>query len=218
MNRLLLSILLSLSLVLGANAQSDSLGNFHFVYIDHEPTTPVVKLCERIIKLYSDAKENSQPLIVYLSNGDEPYLVTANLASADSTAQDTDAAFYQLIDELQRSVYHEVDEKADRTHVDALIGPEGKWPLFVGDTMVYKSVTLDFYIGKRFWNLYYNEEIIARLFLSLNISKFWDRYPRTQLAFNVFKAKGEQLHYSEGNPFGMHNYENINSKLSVFEY
>ena len=202
-------------------AQADSLKNFHFVYIDHEPTTPVGQLCERINKLYNDAEEMGEALIVYLADETHPMISLTNVADSAAMGESgSKDAFYQIIDALQGEVYHEVST-ADAETIKKLIGQDGSFPLFAktdSGRMNYKSVTLDFYIGSRFWALRYNERIIAALFSSLKVAECLEKYPRAVFAFNVFKAKDDSLLYQEGKPFGLQNMDGINDKLNIIEY
>lgn len=227
MKRNLLFILFAIFHLLQGHAERpDTLSkNFHFVYIDHESTTPIGQVCQRIIKLKNDALEMGDALIIYLANDEEPYFSFTNLGDSISSPIGTGSSnFNNIIDELQYSTYHEVNALSDVQHIKELISSEGLFPIYEIDEgnsdihLLFKSVVIDFYVSKRFWALRHNENVIAQLFVSLNISDLLQKYPKQQFAFNVFKSKEEQIIYPEGKPFGLHNLENINNKLSILEY
>lgn len=196
--------------------------NFHFVYIDHEPTTPIGELCRRISKLHNDAVETGDKVIIYLANEDQPIISFTNLKDpVDGLHRDSVGFFDFLIDELQSINYHEV-YSTDLDTIKAFIGIDGKFPLFDEKSddrqMNYKSVAIDFYIGKRFWALHYNENVIAQLFESLRIPYYMKKYPVSQLSFNVFKPENDLLIYPEGQPFGLHDLGGINKTINIIEY
>lgn len=185
---------------------SDANANFHFVYIDHEPTTPVGELCRRISKLRNDALETGDKVIIYLANEDQPMISFINLKDPVSEMKRDSIGFFDIIiDELQSMNYHEVN-KTDLDTIKSIIGIDGTFPLFDekghDGQMNYKTVTIDFFIGKRFWALQYNEGIIGKLYESLRLAHYMKKYPITQLSFNIFKPESDQLIYSEGEPFG----------------
>ena len=196
--------------------------DFHFIYIDHEPqpATPASQLCNRIKKLRDNAAETGNALIIYLANEDNPFISFTNLSDpVPSMQRDSLNAFYEIIDEIQNIASHEVNPIADMDSIKRLIGAGGCYPLFdeveKADTMRYKSVTIDFYIGPRFWNLRHNDNIIAQLYVLLRMSKYMKIYPRRRLSFNVYKAQGQELNYPKGMPFGMHNKDGINDNPKV---
>lgn len=195
--------------------------DFHFVYIDHEPqpATPATKLCTRIKKLRENAAETGNALVIYLANEDKPFLSFTNLPDPEGLHRDHADAFYDIVDEIQNYTSHEVDAEVDMENFKKLIGGNGTYPLFdevTGvDTMRYRSVTVDFYIGPRFWNLNHNDNVIAQCYMILRLAKYMKMYPRRRLAFDVFKAKGQELIYQEGKPFGLLNKDGINDNPKV---
>ena len=194
--------------------------DFHFVYIDHEPqpATPATQLCTRINKLRTNAAETGNALIVYLANEDTPLLSFTNVADPDGAQQrDSLEAFYEIIDASQSVPSHEVNSVSDVDSIKKLIGPSGAFPLFdeASGEMRYKSVTIDFYVGPRFWNLRHNDNIIAQLYVILRLKDLMKKYQRKQLSFNVYKAQGQVLNYPEGKPFGLHNKDGINDNPKV---
>lgn len=195
--------------------------DFHLVYIAHEPypATPS-SLCSRLARQRRDAAETGNILIVYLANEDEPLLSFTNIADPDSTLlRDSLAAFNDIIDAIQDIPSHEPNAMTDISQLKGLIGIAGTYPIFdeSGNEGVlrYNSVTIDFYVGPRFWNLRYNDNIIAQLYSILRLSKYMKQYPRKKLQFNVYYATGQTLKYPEGMPFGIHNKDGINDNPKV---
>ena len=193
-------------------AQDYSKMNLHFVYIDHEPTTPVNQLCQRIRTLRDDAIEVEDALIVYLSDGRQSLLSFTNLEDKRGMERDKGEAFVNIIAALQDANSHDVRAQDDRNNILKLfeeynfVNDEGK--------LLFSSVTMDFYVGPEYWALGNNEKVITHLFVDFDAASF----PKERLAFNVFKPKGQTLNYPEGMPFGDNNIDGINQKLSIFEY
>lgn len=193
-------------------AQDYSKMNLHFVYIDHEPATPVNQLCQRIRTLRDDAIEVEDALIVYLSDGRQSLLSFTNLEDKMGKNRDQNEAFVSIIAALQDANSHDVNAQDDRKNILRLFEDYN----FVDDEgrFIFSSVTMDFYIGPEYWALGNNEKVISHLFVVFDAASF----PKDKLTFNVFKPKGQNLNYPEGMPFGDNNIDGINQKLSIFEY
>ena len=193
-------------------AQDYSKVNLHFVYIDHEPTTPVNQLCQRIRTLRDDAIEVEDALIVYLSDGRQSLLSLTNLEDKKGMERDKSEAFVNIIAALQDANSHDVRAQDDRNNILKLFEEYN----FVDDEgrFLFNSVTMDFYVGPEYWVLGNNEKVISHLFVDFDAASF----PKEKLAFNVFKPKEQALDYPEGMPFGDNNIDGINQKLSIFEY
>lgn len=197
---------------LSVQAQDYSKVNLHFVYIDHEPSTPVNQLCQRIRTLRDDAIEVEDALIVYLSDGRQSLLSFTNLQDMAGRNRDKNEAFVDIIAALQDANSHDVIAQEDRKNILRLFDEYN----FVDENgkFLFSSVTMDFYVGPEFWTLGNHEKVISHLFVDFDAASF----PKDKLAFNVFKAKGQTLNYPESMPFGDNNIDGINQKLSIFEY
>ena len=208
----ILSGLFFLASSFGVSAQNYSKMNLHFIYIDHEPTTPVNKLCERMRTLRDDAIEIDDALIIYLADGKQSLLSFTNLKDIYGANRDTNDAFISIIAALQDANSHDVIASEDRKNILNLFDEYN----FINETGQFKfnSVTMDFYIGSEFWALGNNEKIIAHLFVDFDVSNL----SKNLFVFNVFKPKGVNLNYPEGKPFGDNNIDGINKKLSIYEY
>ena len=208
----LLTVILLFVGTFSAKAQDYSNVNLHFVYIDHEPSTPVNQLCQRIRTLRDDAIEVEDALIVYLSDGKQSLLSFTNLHDVNDRNRDKNEAFVDIIAALQDANSHDVIAQEDRRNILNLfeeynfIDEDGQF--------LFNSVTMDFYVGPEYWSLGNNEKVISHLYVDFNAASF----PKDKLVFNVFKPKGQLLNYQEGMPFGDNNIDGINQKLSVYEY
>ena len=205
--------------------RDSSENHFRFVYIDHEPTTPVSTIHQRLEKLHDDAMESGSYLIIYLADEDQPLISFTNLSDPDPSGQrNEEEAYNDLIKQMYVQTAHEVRAFDDLDIIKGYLGTGGAFPLFVeqdGQTKLnYKSVVLDFYVGPHFWDLRGYEDLLAELFVSLKIDERLNtsEFPPTKLAFNVMKPRGVQLFYQKGMPFGRKNLGKINEKIEIKDY
>lgn len=215
MNRIQIIGLTILACLLGfvsAKAQDYSKMNLHFIYIAHETSTPVNKLCERLRTVRDDAIEVEDALIVYLSDGALSPISFTNLKDNSGRNRDSQDSYTDIIAALQDFNSHNVVARNDRTNILNLFDEYNF--LDENGNLRFNTVIMDFYVGASFWSLGNNEKIIAHLFTALNAASF----PKDRFSFNVYKPRGEKLVYVEGMPFGDNNIDGINSKLKIFEY
>ena len=191
------------------SAQDYSKTNLHVIYIDHETSTPVARLSERLREQRNDAIEVDDAFIVYMADGSKPLVSLVNLP--DTKGRDKEEAMYAIFDALQNVNSHNIIESEDRRLLLELFDEFN----FVDDNekIRFNNVTIDFYIGPSFWALGY-EKIISHLYVALEIAKF----PKERFSFNIFKPKGVELGYSDEKPFGVGNLDGINQELKIFEY
>jgi hypothetical protein len=199
-------------IALSAKAQDYSKMNLHFIYIAHETSTPVNKLCERIRTVRDDALEVEDALIIYLSDGVLSPVSLTNLKDQSGLHRDSPESYTDIIAALQDFNSHNVVARNDRTNLLNLFDEYN----FLDESgrLRFNSVIMDFYVGSSFWLLGNNEKIIAHLFTAFDAARF----PKDRFSFNVYKPKGEKLNFVEGMPFGDNNIDGINSKLKIFEY
>ena len=207
---ILFSVILSL-FVFHAQAQDYSKTNLHVIYIDHETSTPVTQLCERIRTLRNDAIEIDDALIVYLADGRTPHISLTTLPEATDQGRNKPEALYEIFEALQNTNSHSVVAREDRRRLLQLFDEFN----FVDDqgTLRFNRVTIDFYVGPSFWALGC-EKLISHLFVALGVAQ----QPRDRFAFNIFKPKGSDLGFPKGKPFGDQNVDGINQKLNILEY
>ena len=204
--------LASLLTVMPVKAQDFSKINLHFIYIDHETSTPVNKLCQRLRTVRDDVIEVNDALIIYLSDGPFSPVSLTNLQDKSGRNRDSEDSYTNIIAALQDFNSHSTVARDDRKNIIKLFDEFN----FVDESgeLRYNSVVIDFYVGASFWSLGNNEKIIAHLFTALEAAKF----PKVKFSFNVYKPKDERLKHEEGKPFGDKNIDGINSKLRIFEY
>ena len=207
-----LTILACLLSFVSAKAQDYSKMNLHFIYIAHETSTPVNKLCERLRTVRDDAIEVEDALIVYLSDGALSPISFTNLKDNSGRNRDSQDSYTDIIAALQDFNSHNVVARNDRTNILNLFDEYNF--LDENGNLRFNTVIMDFYVCASFWSLGNNEKIIAHLFTALNAASF----PKDRFSFNVYKPRGEKLVYVEGMPFGDNNIDGINSKLKIFEY
>lgn len=207
-NRLLL--LCFCFLFCGSLSAQTSNKSLYFVFIDHEPTTPVTKLCERLKSLRDDVLEIEDQMMVYLSDGMHPIVSLINMGDSGET-RNTEEAFGKVISELQERVSNDVNPRVDLEEILNLfstyniVGEDGK--------LCYREVTMDFYLGPNFWSQEHHKKLLQRLYFLFQIPEL----EKGELMFNVFIPKGTTLSYEEGEVFGKLNAEGIN-KIKIKEY
>lgn len=200
-------------LILGVNVcvfaqKSDK--NFYFVYIDHEATTDVNSLCDKIKELRTDALESGDAVIVYLANGNYPMISLTNVPDPLSIYTGDDP-FNAIIGGLQEMIAHDVIPDVDLTTICKLMD----WANLNSDDMRlnYETVTIDMYVGPDFWDLGYNERLISRLYDSLEIPLL----QQEELYFNLYKTHDQEIKATDDKLFGLKNVDGIN-KLRILEY
>ena len=209
---LCLAMLASLLTAMPVKAQDLSKTNLHFIYIDHETSTPVNKLCQRLRSVRDDALEVNDALIIYLSDGHRSPVSLTNLKDNSGQNRDAEESYTNIIAALQDFNSHNTVARDDRKNIIRLFDEFN----FVDESgsLLFNSVIIDFYVGSAFWSLGNNEKIIAHLFTALDAANF----PKSKFSFNVYKPKGEKLNTEDGKPFGVKNIDGINGKLKIFDY
>lgn len=204
-----LAMLLNWQMAYGQNRKES---NIYVVYIAHESTTPVNKLCNTIKELRTDAMETNGGLLVYLANGHYPMLSVTGIPGFSNEVSGEEA-FDNIISALQELPSHDVSPGEDVTQFTELMARCNL--LDNQQNLLYKSATLDFYVGSTFWGLRNNELILSRLYSALDIPKVQEK---DELYFNVYKPANTTLDYPEGQPFGIKNAQGINKKLKIIEF
>lgn len=211
MKRLFL-VLLTMVFVIGLNAQSRKNKDFYFVYIDHETTTPVDRLCENIKDLRDNALETHSGLVIYLSNGFYPMISMTNLPDASGNYSG-DEKFNDIIAALQEENSHDVNPTIDTKKIVEVLAQSEL--LSNSQSLLWSSATLDFYTGPTFWNLNCNETLLSRLYFALDIPEVQEN---DELMFNVYKASTQELSVEEKHLFGLKNLQGINKKVRLMNY
>ena len=210
-NKIVLLLLGVVSCV-SLNAQDKSLMNLHFVYIDHEVTTPINELCSRLRTLQEDATEVNDALIVYLSDGTSSIESFTNLKDKKDKNRDAEQSFLEVISALQDANSHDVTAAIDVQRIIDIFDEHN----FIDNrgVVLYNSVIFDFYVGRSFWSLGNNEKVLAHLYHIFNLSSL----PRSKFTLNIFTPKADHVSYKEGMPFGDNNIDDINNNVKILKY
>ena len=203
--RKLIFIILTLFCI-SASAQDSSGGNLTFIYINHTVGTPVQVLCKRLDEAFKTAKKLGDPLIIYLPNGNNPYVASVGINGVEDTKYDN------IIKELQVRRYHSVDPRNDVVKIVELFDKNDF--LYESGMPKYSSMTWQFYIDQDFWDANYNEHIIAKLYFTLDL----DKLPSDYLHLMLFYHGEEEFVYDQDNVFGIKRLcENL-EKLEILYY
>ena len=210
--RPLITLLLSL---LGACAFSQSNKYLRFIYIDHEVSTPVTPLCKLLKDARDQADENSETeqLIIYLSTGldADNYALMSFRNIEEGNENESEDAFNKIIAALQNANRHTVLPLKD---VDNIISLFSKYDFFDSDgKLAIKGLTMDFFVGKDFWLLEYNQKIIATLYTVLNLHA--QEKSVNELTINIRFPKKDPIDYDVEQPFGKRNLQGINSSKNI---
>jgi len=172
-------------------AQSQSL---EFIYIAHDSSTPVSRLSARLQEVFNDARSNeSNAVIFYLANADEPRIVKMNLP--DANPQD----FEEMLGELNYKSAHEIYAEVDRERIVQMFD-ETDFILDNGQP-AFSMFTMTYYVNPSFWAMKYNENVIASLYFMLDLN----RLPSDYFTMEIWHGQDDGLVYDEKAPFGERN-------------
>lgn len=194
MKKLVAVCFLLLSAFLSVSAGGDtSTQELRFIYITNSVDTPTASLTKHLKQVYKDGMNYGYPTIFYLSNMNSSIVATIGLGRDDSKA------FGEIINILQTSTYNNVDANHDLENIvdifDSVdfLDDDGKFK--------YQTMVWDFFINQSFWDLGYNDKIIAGLFYVLDIGGIPEGCFRIRiqysgvgdLTYNISKPFGDRL-------------------------
>ena len=189
MKRIILSIVGVLSFVLTLAGQEQSL-QFYYIMKDHH--IKVNPLVEELRDIYDLARvEKTSAAIFYLANWDEPIIIKVNLPG--DNRNDMDKLFEALMTKSETTI----NPSSDLEHISRLfdeiplVTPEG------GRT--FSRVEFNYYVTPSFWDLSYNEQVIASLFFVMEMDSDW---ARNYLSFSILHQAGDGLSVNPDLPFG----------------
>lgn len=210
MRRILACIVVLLNMSMAIYSQGATKKDLMFIYVDHEVTTPVNKLCNDLKELRDDAIEQETSLVIYLSNDIHPMVSFTNLPDINNEYSGDDV-FNDIIGALQESHAHDVNSQTDLNLIMKILDDIA----LVDDNnqLGYREATLEFYVGPTFWNLNNNENLLGRLYFAME----FDELTKGNLYFNVKAPKGVSLTYYDGMPYGIKNVNGIN-KCRIAEF
>lgn len=192
MKKIISIIILVLCARLALSAQTQTL---ELVYITKDYTTEVGPLCRELMDIYKSAeKDKSQAVIFYLANSTSPLIVKVNLPG------DNRDKINNIMDALISKSETVVNPMSDlRRFIDIfnqheIITASGE-PLF-------QSVDINYYVTPTFWELQYNEQLIAAAYFALGMDSSWaDGY----FSMSIYHNGDDGLVVDEKHPFGIRN-------------
>ena len=197
-------------------AQEDERSNqaFRFIYLVHDPSTPVESLIELLYDVETRTLENGQKCMICLSNGistkkGEEYLVATILEGSDY-----EAAFDKIREELRNEYAHDTDIDRDVEYILGVFSKENDF-LDENGELTYESMTFDFYLSAQFCDNGYASELITPLYLAFDVPNMPNHFN-----FNVWVGGSniENYDYSPERIFGDKNYNGINEYVMIMEY
>lgn len=183
--------------------------NIKVIFIDHEPSLRVSDVISKLREIRTEALENDHAVIFYMPNNQEPFISLINIGEADD-ARATDEAFGELCYALNQPS-HNKDAYYDRKRfVDLfsefnVIQPDGK----IG----FRNVRVEFWLTDEFWQLGYNETIVAPIYFALDVPKLIEQ----EFVFDAFLEIQTLKKIDQKHAFGPKNLSQIN-KMGVNEY
>lgn len=189
MRRFALTLACALSFLLSAFGQEQSL-QFYYIMKDHH--IKVNPLVEEIQDIYDFARvDRNSAAIFYLANWDEPIVVKLNLPG--DNRNDMDKIFEALMTKSETTVNPSSD-------LETISGLFDDLPLVKEDgTKAFSRVEFNYYVTPSFWDLSYNEQIVAALYFVMDMDADW---ARNYVFMSILHQEGDGLSVNEDQPFG----------------
>lgn len=162
-----------------------------FYYIAHDRTTPVGKVCDFIQERAKEATYYKDlAMIFYLANGDNPTIIRMNLKG------DNRKDFNLVINGLQQQLSHDINPNSDRRIITELFNDVD----FVDEegNPLYRSFQWISFITPLFWQMGYNEDVLASLYFILDLGSL----PSDYLSMDVYYDNDSNFKYNNRKPFG----------------
>lgn len=189
MGKRIIITVLGLMCTLSVLAQNQSL---QFLYITKDYTTKVNPLIEEIKDIYQFVREDSScAAVFYLADWDTPIIVKVNLPGDNH--KDIDKIYAALTTKSETAVNPSTDLKKIQEFFEQnpMQSPNGL-PTFT-------DVEFRYYVCPTFWELFYNEQIIASLWFILDLDGSW---ARNYVSMNIFHQEGDGIQIDPQTPFG----------------
>lgn len=195
-----------------AQTRSNSQRLLSIIYIDHEPSLPTSDIIGYIRKQRQVfTRDNGNSIILYMPNNQEPFIVLVNLEDPNGKYDNTENAFNRLCEALNLP-FHSSVAGIDREAMINLfsdlniINDEGE--------LSFAAVDMKFFLTSESWKLGYNESIIAPIFFALDGKNL----RKKEFSFNVYVNPEDRPTYEENAPFGVKNWGEINTEISLSDY
>ena len=192
MRRLLFVLFLSLfPLLSGAQDISTREQTLEFYYIAHDRTSPIGKICDFIKERQKEATYYKDlAMIFYLADADSPIVVKMNLPG------DNRADFQNIINALQQNMSHDINPRDDIRQITELFNEID----YIDDNgnPRFRSFQWISFITPLFWQMQYNEDVIAALYFIMDMDKLSEDY----LTIDIYYDSENPLNYNKEIPFG----------------
>lgn len=193
-------------------AQSvDNSRNLRILYIDHEPSLNSSKLIRYMRQIRREQIEFGHALIIYMPNGENPYVSLTGIKDYTGNGLDTPNAFDRICEALNQPSHDKIPW-VDRSRIIKLFDEYNI--LNEQNLVTYGNVRMEFYLTPEYWKLGYNESIIAPIYFALNVPELMKQH----FNFDVYVDPDNHPEYEKNSPFGVKNYNDINNKLVIDEY
>ena len=162
-----------------------------FFYIAHDENTISQKLIYELRNNYNDAINSPDDIAVvfYLPNGNYPVVVHVNTNHANPKD------FDRIVDELQTKRSHDVDITTDLKTIPEIFNDIDN----VGGKQAFSNVEWNYYINSTFWELGYNETVIAALGWILEMP---EAVSKGYLSLKFYCDENDVLPVDTEQPFG----------------
>lgn len=177
--------------IIHAQEYDKSEQTLEFYYIAHDRTTPVGKVCDFILDRYKEATYYKDlAMIFYLANGDNPYIVRMNMEG------DNRKDFDNIINALQQHMSHEISPNDDRYFITELFNETD----FMENNgkLRYKTFQWVSFVTPIFWQMGYNEDILASLYFILDMNKL----STDNFTMDIYYDNDGNFRYNSSKPFG----------------
>ena len=178
-------------------AQDTRQNELHFVYISHSLDTQTEKVCDDIKKIRDNAMNHRLPTIIYFANLKSP--VVTIIAVDGEGMDDTEYGkenYNTMLSEMREKSFHNIDPSTDIETITQLFDKHDF--LDQNGNPKYASMKWTLYVSQAFWDLNYNEKVIANLYFILDIA----RLPKDFFHMSVYNTSTKDLKYDKEKPFG----------------
>ena len=189
-----LTFIFLLFLPLFAEAQSQTLQVF---YVTKDYSTEVNPLCRDLQDMFSAAERDpSQAVVFYLANSTSPLIVRVNLPG--DNRKDFDKIIGDLMTKSETIINPSTDllELAGLFDEISLLNPDG--------SHAFINAEIRYYVTPTFWELDYNEQLIASAYFALEMDAPWakeDHY----FDMSIYHCASDGLEVDPENAFGEKN-------------
>lgn len=194
MNMKKLFCILFCSIVASVSAVAQT-QTFDLIYLTKDYTTEVGPLCREIMDIYDSAiKDRSQAVIFYLANSKSPIIVKINLPG--DNRGDISKITEALISKSETVINPAIDlnKFAEIFDENELLDQNGQ-PTFI-------SANIQYYITPTFWELQYNEQLIASAYFAFGMDSPW---AEGYFTMSIYHNANDGLTINEEQPFGPKN-------------